>query len=79
MRRRFIFVSTSIILLSACGGDGIPHVTDPHHPVDANGNEITGTEFMKKYCIGKKDNETCAKVSHAVSVDSTRGKMPEGW
>lgn len=78
MKQNFILLFTVIVLLSACG-DGVPDVKDPHHPVDANGNEITGTEFMKKYCIGKKDSETCAKVSNAVNVDSTRGKMPEGW
>jgi hypothetical protein len=65
-------------LLNACS-DGVPHVKDPHNPVDADGKPIKGIEFMKKYCAGKLQNETCEKVSRAVSIDSVRGKMPKGW
>ena len=65
-------------LLSACS-DGVPHVEDPHNPVDAAGKPIKGTDFLMKYCAGKPQNETCAKVSTAVSMDSSKGKMPKGW
>jgi len=73
-----LVVLAAAVLLSACS-DGVPHVEDPHHPVDADGNPIKGSEFLMKYCAGKSHNETCAKVATAVSADSSKGKMPKGW
>ena len=78
MRKGFGLIVLVAGLLSACG-DGVPKIDDPHKPVDADGNAIKGTEFLKKYCAGKANNETCAKVSTAVSTDFSRGKMPEGY
>ena len=78
MKKYFGLMLLAAVLLSACD-DGVPNVKDPHHPVDANGNEIKGTEFMQKYCSGKATNETCAKVQRAVSSDSTKGGLPKGW
>jgi len=66
------------VLLSACD-DGVPKVADPHHPVDADGTPMKGTDFLQKYCMGKGNNETCAKVHNAVSVDSSKGVMPKGY
>lgn len=74
-----LVVLVAAVLLSACGNDGVPYVEDPHHPVDADGKPIKGSDFLMKYCAGKSHNETCAKVATAVSADSTKGKMPKGW
>lgn len=78
MKKGFGLVILAAVLLSACS-DGVPHVEDPHNPVDTDGNPIKGSEFLMKYCAGKSNNETCAKVATAVSADSTKGKMPKGW
>ena len=78
MKRRFGLMLLAAVLMTACD-DGVPKVDDPHHPVDANGNPIKGTEFVQKYCMGKATNETCAKVHQAVSMDSSKGQMPKGW
>lgn len=40
---------------------------------------MKGVDFIKKYCLGKPSNETCARVRQAVSLDSVRGVMPKGW
>jgi hypothetical protein len=78
MKKIFGLAILAAVLLSACS-DGVPHVEDPHNPVDADGKPIKGTEFLMKYCAGKSQNETCAKVATAVSADSTKGKMPKGY
>ena len=76
--KKYCLMVFAAILLSGCS-DGVPHVEDPHHPVDASGKPIKGTEFLMKYCAGKLQNETCAKVATAVSADSTKGNMPKGY
>lgn len=78
MKSMFGFTLLLAVLLSACS-DGVPHVEDPHHPVDASGNPIKGTEFLQKYCAGKSNNETCTKIQQAVNADSTKGGIPKGW
>lgn len=76
--KKFLVPLLAAAILSACG-DGVPHVADPHNPTDEAGNPIKGTEFLMRYCSGKAQNETCAKVSTAVSAGSTKGKMPKGY
>ena len=80
MKKFFGLILSGSILLTACG-DGVPRVNDPHHIVDANGQPMKCIDFIKKYCIGKDSNETCAKVRMAVSMDSTKtkGGLPGGW
>lgn len=70
-----VFLSS---LLSGCD-DGVPKISDPHHPVDATGNSIKGTDFLERYCLGKPTNETCIKVQRAVSTDSLKRGVPKGW
>ena len=58
-------------ILSACGNnsapnDGVPNV-DPKNIV-VDGNTMTPTEFAQKYCIGKDQNETCAKVRYEAEI-----------
>jgi hypothetical protein len=71
------------LLIAACerkpANDGVPILADPRKPVDADGKPMTSIEFLKKYCIGKITNETCAKVIQAERMDSTRGPLPKGW
>lgn len=78
MKKGFSLMLLTAVFLAACS-DGVPHVDDPHHPVDANGQPMKGTDFIQKYCAGKLTNETCAKVQKAVSSDSTKGGLPKGW
>lgn len=78
MKKSVGLMVLAVVFLAACS-DGVPHVEDPHHPVDANGNPVKGTEFLQKYCAGKITNETCVKVENAVSSDSSKGGLPKGW
>lgn len=71
----FLFL---LITLSGCS-DGVPKVDDPSHPVDASGKPMKGTDFIQKYCEGKIQNETCMKVSKAISIDSGVKKLPRGY
>ena len=79
MRTRFGFIIIPFVMVLAACSDGVPAVDDPHHPVDAQGNPIKGTDFIQKYCLDKPTNETCARVHQAISIDSVRGGMPKGW
>ncbi|KXB17467.1 hypothetical protein [Xylella fastidiosa] len=79
MKKLFLLLLIAVtVLLSACN-DGVPKVTDPNHPLDAEGKPISGFEFLKKYCVGKITNEDCIKVSEADKMNSGRGPMPKGW
>ncbi len=78
MKKSIGLMLFAAVLLAACS-DGVPRVDDPHHPVDANGQPMKGTDFIQKYCAGKPTNETCVKVQKAVSSDSTKGGLPKGW
>lgn len=78
MKKIFALIFLPFIALVGCS-DGVPHVEDPHHPVDASGKPIKGADFVQKYCAGKSNNETCSKVATAVSKDSTRKGVPKGW
>jgi hypothetical protein len=77
MKNIFLACLLPLALLTACS-DGVPQVDDPYKIV-VNGEPMTGTEFMKKYCSDKPAHETCMKVSRATIASSTRGKMPAGW
>ena len=49
----------------ACACDkGVPHVDDPNNIV-INGEKMSATAFMEKYCIGKDVDSTCSKVLDA--------------
>jgi hypothetical protein len=51
----------------ACACDkGVPHVDDPNNIV-INGEKMSGTAFMEKYCIGKEVDSTCSKVLEATA------------
>ena len=39
----------------------VPHVADPDNIV-VNGEEMSQTDFINKYCIGKENDPTCSKV-----------------
>jgi len=82
MKKRFAPLVFATLLLAACGGDGVPAIKDPDHPVDDKGNAITHTEFLTRYCVGngkRELNETCQRVLMASRKRSSQGKMPEGW
>lgn len=77
MNKLLVSALFSAALLAACS-DGVPHLDDVHHPV-VDGQKMTGTEFIVKYCSAKPLNETCAKVSMAVNMDSAKGPIVKGW
>ena len=78
MKNFKLAVFLAFFILTACSQDEVPSVEDPHH-IMMDGNKITQQEFLKKYCVSKPENETCAKVRNAMSLDSTKGQMPKGW
>lgn len=78
MNIRAIGACVLALLLAACGDDGVPTVVDPHKVV-VNGQPMTQSEFLKRYCVGKSENPTCAAVSQAAREDATRRGVPKGW
>ena len=78
MKHLNLAIFAVVFLLTACSQDDVPRVEDPHN-IMMDGKKITQQEFLKKYCVAKPANETCAKVSNAMSLDSTKGQMPKGW
>jgi hypothetical protein len=72
----FAFISVAF-LLSGCGDD-VPKVADPHKP-EVNGQTMTSRDFLEKYCMEKKGDETCIAVRKALVHDSARGAIPKGW
>ncbi|MEY3201040.1 MAG: hypothetical protein RIR70_590 [Pseudomonadota bacterium] len=72
-----IFAIAILVSLTACD-DGVPEVEDPQNIV-INGQKMSSVAFLEKYCIGKTNNETCAKVSYYARKNATRGPMPKGW
>ena len=74
---RKFFALTAVFFLTACN-DGVPAISDPHHIV-VDGTKMTQDEFLVKYCATNPkavNNETCAKVRHAASIDSTNRGIP---
>ncbi len=76
MKLHLLIAVIPALLLAACGDDGVPKVEDPHNIV-VDGQKMTQTDFIKKYCSGKANNETCMRVLQAKQQDSTRGVMPK--
>jgi CheY-like chemotaxis protein len=54
------------IFVLACERE-VPHVDDPDNIV-VNGKEMSKTDFINKYCIGKEKDPTCSKVSDAAGT-----------
>jgi hypothetical protein len=51
----------------ACACDrAVPHVDDPSNIV-INGEKMSATAFIEKYCIGKERDFTCSKVLEAAT------------
>lgn len=77
MKIKLITAAMLLALLSACS-DQVPTIEDPHHP-NVNGAAMTPNAFLEKYCVGKIDNATCAKVRTANSLDAAQPRLPKGW
>ena len=69
-----------LILLAACNKpDSVPNVDDVNNII-VDGQTMTPSQFMEKYCYGKTDNETCLKVSQAHKKNFLNNKtLPKGW
>lgn len=74
--------ATAALLILSAGvahaSADVPEVKDPFNIVIDN-KKTSQYEFLKKYCVGKFNNETCAKVSYAMRMTATKGTMPKGW
>ena len=66
-----IFVSVMTVLALVGCGDDVPKVQDPTQIV-IRGKLVSQQEFLKTYCQGKDDNDTCLRVSKAMSADSVK-------
>jgi hypothetical protein len=76
MKMNLFVVLIPVLLLAACGEkDTVPKVEDPHNIV-VDGAAMKQNEFLKKYCEGKTQHETCVKVQRAMVQDSTKGAVP---
>lgn len=75
MKPTFITFFIFTTFLVGCG-DSVPKVDDPHNIV-INGEKMTQSDFLKKYCQVKRADETCIKVRQARQHDSTRGEIPD--
>jgi hypothetical protein len=54
----------------------MPHIDDPDNLV-VDGEEMSQTDFINKYCIGKEKVLTCSRVLDAAAknfIDRTRGQ-----
>ncbi|PTQ76945.1 hypothetical protein C8R21_1596 [Nitrosospira multiformis] len=51
------------VFVLACERE-VPHVDDPYNIV-VNGEEMSQTDFINKYCTGKEKDSTCSKVLDA--------------
>ena len=63
------------IFVLACERE-MPHVDDPDNIV-VDGEEMSQTDFISKYCIGKENGLTCSKVLDAAAknlIDRARGQ-----
>jgi len=57
----------------------VPTVDDVNN-IMVDGQKMTPSQFMEKYCYGKTDNETCLKVSQAHKKNFLNNKsLPKGW
>ena len=63
----------------ACACDkGVPHVDDPNNIV-INGEKMSATAFIEKYCVGKEvDSSSCSKVLEATTRNFLdRARVPD--
>ncbi|SET72720.1 hypothetical protein SAMN05216412_11518 [Nitrosospira multiformis] len=63
------------IFVLACERE-VPHVDDLDN-IMVNGEEMSQTDFINKYCIGKENDPTCSKVLDAAAknlIDRARGQ-----
>ena len=56
-----------MIFVLACERD-VPQVDDPNKIV-VNGEEMSQTDFLNKYCIEKENDPTCSKVMDAAVLN----------
>ena len=75
-----IQIILSVILLASCNKpDSVPNVDDVNNII-VDGQKMTPSQFMEKYCYGKTDNETCLKVSQVHKKNFLNNKsLPKGW
>ena len=75
-----IQIILSVILLASCNKpDSVPTVDDVNNII-VDGQKMTPSQFMEKYCYGKTDNETCLKVSQVHKKNFLNNKsLPKGW
>ena len=61
----------------ACACDKeVPQVDDPNNIV-INGEKMSGTAFLEKYCIEKEGDSICSKVLEAATKDFLdRARVP---
>jgi hypothetical protein len=63
------------VFVLACERE-VPYVDDPNNIV-VDGEEMSQTDFISKYCIGKENGLTCSKVLDAAAknlIDRARGQ-----
>lgn len=75
MKKIIIITSLSIFFLTACKSDGVPNIENPHNIV-VDGQKITQSDFLQKYCVGIRNNKTCEIVQNAMMMDATKGEVP---
>ena len=64
------------IFVLACERE-VPYVDDPNNIV-VNGEKMSQTDFINKYCAGKEKHPTCSKVLDAAAKNLIdRGRLPE--
>ncbi len=79
MFKKTITVLFLMILASCNKPDSVPNVGDVNNII-VDGQKMTPSQFMEKYCYGKTDNETCLKVSQVHKKNFLNNKsLPKGW
>ncbi len=70
------FAATALI--TGCNNnadsDGVPKI-DPNNII-VDGEKMTESDFIQKYCLGKRENKTCWEVLQVSRKKSRNGKMP---
>ncbi|MBC7489947.1 MAG: hypothetical protein H7240_08285 [Glaciimonas sp.] len=75
MNFKVLICVVPVIFFAACG-DGVPKLDDVHNP-KVDGVRITMLQFLKKYCPGKVNSETCISVGKAMEYDFMHGVAPK--
>lgn len=55
--------------LTGCFDDGVPKVDDVNNIV-VNGEQMTPRQFLDKFCVQHKSNETCGAVARQARVEA---------